>query len=240
MKICSFFVAPKYGQALLGMPDIKTLGILIINCNTLDMKEVERTENRKTNTDIRQEPTSEKHYVNIRQEAGTTEKCCTNTDSILNFENKDKATVTDNDNIEYFIAGPNWNINKRVSAEISHQLQREFKDVFNGIRSFNGSFSLQIKPDSKPYQVTPRNVAYALQNPFKEELDELWQQDIITPLDGDETVKWSNSFVLVQNLNGKVRLCLDPARLNQAVIRLVHRGPPLNDKLPKLNNAHVE
>ena len=37
--------------------------------------------------------------------------------------------------------------------------------------------------------------------------------------------------------NGKVRLCLDLACLNQALIRPIHRGATLNDILPKLNNA---
>ena len=37
--------------------------------------------------------------------------------------------------------------------------------------------------------------------------------------------------------NGKVRLCLDPARLNQAGTSPVHRGPTPNDILLKLNNA---
>ena len=36
--------------------------------------------------------------------------------------------------------------------------------------------------------------------------------------------------------NGKVRLCMDPVRLNQALIGPVHRGPMLNDIFLKLNN----
>ena len=92
-------------------------------------------------------------------------------------------------------------------------------------------FSLHVKPDSKLYQVPPRHVAYALQKPFKEELEWLKHQDIITPLGMDETVEWFNSFVLVPQSNGKVRLYLGPARLNQALIRPVHRGPTLNDIL---------
>ena len=32
-------------------------------------------------------------------------------------------------------------------------------------------------------------------------------------------------------------MCLDPAMLNQVFIRLVHRGPMLNDIFPKLNNV---
>ena len=61
--------------------------------------------------------------------------------------------------------------------------------------------------------------------------------NIITPLGVDETSEWCNSFVLVPKANGKVRLCLDPAQLNHALIRPVHRGPTLNNTLPRLNNV---
>ena len=49
--------------------------------------------------------------------------------------------------------------------------------------------------------------------------------------------EWCNSYVLVSKANGKVWLCLDPAQLNQALIRPIHRGPILNDILLKLNNV---
>ena len=91
--------------------------------------------------------------------------------------------------------------------------------------------------DSKPYQVPLGGVAYALQKPFKDELDWLQKMDIITLLGVDETAEWCNSFVLVPKANGKVRLCLDLVRLNQASIRPVLRGPTLNNILPRLNNV---
>ena len=40
--------------------------------------------------------------------------------------------------------------------------------------------------------------------------------DINTPLGVDEMAEWCNSFALVPKANGKVRLCVDPAQLNQA------------------------
>ena len=173
---------------------------------------------------------------NMSQEIDATEVYYTNMD-ISNFENKDKPTVTinDNNNTKYFLPGPNSDNGLRMTTEITQQLQREFKDVFNGIECFNHTFSLQVKPDSKPYQVPPRCIGYALQQPFKEELECPKQQDIITPLGINETDEWCNSFVLVPKLNRKVRLHLDPARLNQALIRLVHRGLMVNDIFPKLN-----
>ena len=98
-------------------------------------------------------------------------------------------------------------------------------------------FSLLIKPDVKPNQASLRHVAYALHRPFKEELECLQKEDIITSLGVDEAAEWCSSLELVPRYNRKVRLCLDSARLIQSCIRLVHRGPTLNDILPELNNA---
>ena len=80
-------------------------------------------------------------------------------------------------------------------------------------------------------------MAYALQKPFKEELEHLQELDIIVPLGVDEMAEWCNSFVLVPKANGKVQLCLDPVQLNQALNRPIHRGPTLNDILLKQNNV---
>ena len=39
--------------------------------------------------------------------------------------------------MNYFHPGPNQDNDKTVSAEITQQLQRDFKDVFNGIGYFD-------------------------------------------------------------------------------------------------------
>ena len=53
-------------------------------------------------------------------------------------------------------------------------------------------------------------------------------------LGANETLEWCNSFVLAPKVNGKIRLCLDSARLNRVLIRPVHRDPTLDDILPML------
>ena len=73
--------------------------------------------------------------------------------------------------------------------ELTQQIHKEFNNVFNGIGCFEGTFSLQLKLDSRPYEATPRHVEYALQKPFKDKLDRLQQQDIIAPLRGDEMLE---------------------------------------------------
>ena len=95
---------------------------------------------------------------------------------------------------------------RKGSAEIIQQLHKDFEDVFNDIGCFDGTLSLQLKPDSKPYQVPLRCMAYVLQKPFEEESERLQKQDIIGPLGIDETAKWCNSFMLVPKASSKLRL----------------------------------
>ena len=43
--------------------------------------------------------------------------------------------------------------------------------VFSGIECFKGTFPLQVKEEAKLYQVPHRNVAYALEEQFRKELE---------------------------------------------------------------------
>ena len=50
-----------------------------------------------------------------------------------------------NNEIIYFLSGPNKDNYKRMSVEITKQLQRDFEDIFSRIGCFDGMFSLQVK-----------------------------------------------------------------------------------------------
>ena len=94
----------------------------------------------------------------MKQEPNRDEKCCTNTDNQLY------------NTVEYFLSGPSYDSDKKKVTELIQQLQRDFEDIFYGIGCFDGTFLLQLKPDSKPYQVPLRCMAYTIQKPFQEEL----------------------------------------------------------------------
>ena len=70
-----------------------------------------------------------------------------------------------------------------------------------------------------------KTLTYMLQQLFKEELEHIQKQQIIIALEIDETLEWHNSFILVPKLSGKVQLCLDPVRPNEALFRPVHSIP---------------
>ena len=170
---------------------------------------------------------------------------CTNTDAgdinkqYANSQNDQNVSNNSNNSVNYFFSSSNITADKRQSSEMTQRIHDRYGDIFNGIGCFEGTFSLQLKPNSKPYQAPPRHVAYALQKPFKEELEHLQKMDIITPLGVDETSEWCNGFVLVPKANGKVRLCLDPAQFNQVLIRLVHWGPMLNEHITQAKQHAV-
>ena len=109
--------------------------------------------------------------------------------------------------------------------------QRKYHDMCTGIGYFDGTFKLQVREGSCSYQGKLRRVTYSLQEPLKEVLDKLQMQQIIVPLDIDETSELYISFVLVPKAHGKVGLCQDLTRLNKVIIRPVHRGLILNDIL---------
>ena len=143
------------------MPDATSLSIIKININSIQAEIAEfKTGNKQ------------------EMQGGT--KCYTNMD-IDDINKQDASGQNDqksvNKPINYFFSSNNTDADKRKSSKMTQEIHDRFGDVFNGIGCFEGTFSLQLKPDSKPYQAPPRHVAYALQKPFKEELEQLQKME---------------------------------------------------------------
>ena len=88
-KMCKFFVVPGNGQALLGMPDIDVLNIISIDIHSIGTEYDAGNDNCCTNEVAAQS-------TGMMQETNRAEKCYTNTDSISNPDNTDKAMVNKN------------------------------------------------------------------------------------------------------------------------------------------------
>ena len=166
-KKCESFVVPGNAQALLGMPDTAALNIINVNI------EAEDTQEENCNTNI-----SDAKTANVKQETHGAKDRCTNTNVYLQSPNNINRSDNNTNTITLrnrFLSSPNMEIDKRKSAELTQKIYNVFDNIFTGIGCFEGTFSLQLKPDSKPYQVPPRHVAYALHKPFKDEL--YWLQN---------------------------------------------------------------
>ena len=160
---CEFFVVPVNGQALLGMPGTAVLKIININIDSLEAEDTQK-DSCNTNTDTTK-------VSNAKQEIQGTRKCCTNMDGVLKTNNNNSGSAINpnaNTLTKYFLSCPNVETDIRKSAELMEQIYTEFDNVFNGIGCFESTFSLELKPDSMPYQAPSRHVTYALQKPFKD------------------------------------------------------------------------
>ena len=72
MRKCRFFVVPRNGQAMLGMPDIDTLNILKVNIHAIGAEQTRGSDNCCANICTIQRD-------NPKQETVKAEKYCTNT-----------------------------------------------------------------------------------------------------------------------------------------------------------------
>ena len=210
---------PGDGPALLGVPEIELLSIIIVMCETINNK----TNDRKFDMGTRHAEDSQNFITNkdpqTKLDADNASGDKTN---ILNYHN---SSTNKTQMLDYFHSIDNKEADKRESEAITNRIHSECNDLFSGIGCFEGTFPLQVKEGSHPYQTTPRRVGYALQKPLKEELEWLQKKQIIVALGAHEMSKCQyNSFILVPKTNGKVRLCLDLVQLNKALIRPIYRA----------------
>ena len=106
-----------------------------------------------------------------------------------------------------------------------------YSDIFTGIGKFPGlPYKFQLKPNAKPTANAPRKVPIHLQEVFHEEIRNLEALGILE--ETKDVTEWVNSFVIVEkklpidssnshspghSMNKKLRICLDPRDLNEAL-----------------------
>ena len=93
--------------------------------------------------------------------------------------------------------------------------------LFSGIGSFRCKpVHITVKCQSNPVQKPPRCVPIAMRDKFKQELDSMEVQGIISKYDGhNASLEWLNSFVIMKKPNGSLHICLDPTDLNKDIVR---------------------
>ena len=104
-----------------------------------------------------------------------------------------------------------------------------YSDVFTRIGKFPGMpYKFQLKENAKPMRHAPRKVPIHLQDAFHKEIRNLEQLGILE--ETKDVTEWVNSFVIVekkiptdsnssQGHSKKLRICLDPRDLNEALER---------------------
>jgi RNase H-like domain found in reverse transcriptase/Reverse transcriptase (RNA-dependent DNA polymerase)/Integrase zinc binding domain len=104
---------------------------------------------------------------------------------------------------------------------------KEYDDVFSGLGCLPGEYTIRIKTDAVPKVEPSRRVPLALRDRLKEKLNSLEKQEIIEKV--THPTDWVHNLVVVEKLNGDLRLCLDPTVLNRSVKREHYPIPVAED-----------
>ena len=112
----------------------------------------------------------------------------------------------------------------------------DYADLFKGVGLFTGTCSIHFKENAVPVVNPPRRVPLALRDKLKDELDSMVKNDIITKV--TEATDWVNSLVVIEKpKTGKLRICLDPKALNEAIRRPYYPMKTLEDVASQLSGA---
>ena len=100
-----------------------------------------------------------------------------------------------------------------------------------------GEAQLVVDISIMPRVLPCRKIPIALEEEAHSEIKGLVGRGVLIPV--DEPTKWVSQMALPRKSNGKLRVCVDPQPLNEALMREHYRLPTFDDVLPKLLNAKV-
>ena len=125
----------------------------------------------------------------------------------------------------------------------------QYSSCFEGMGCFPGDpYKFHLKPEHRPARHAPRKVPIHLESAFKEEIKSLVKQGILEEV--KEHTDWVNSYVIVEKDTGnhhspnhtvkkKLRICLDPRDLNEALEREPHHTRSVDEITAKLQGMTV-
>lgn len=111
-------------------------------------------------------------------------------------------------------------ISQQSHNESKHELKHllnSHKSVFEGLGCIPGLCHISVREEVSPKVDAPRKVPFALYNKLKKELQNMEDMQVIVKV--TEPTEWVSSLLLVEKKNGKLRVCLDPRNLNEAICR---------------------
>ena len=110
--------------------------------------------------------------------------------------------------------------------------------LFNGLGKLKGEkVKLNINKEHPPQAQPQRRIPYHIREKVKTALEELEAQDIIERVPEDQPTRWVSPIVAVPKKDGGVRICIDMRLANEAIERIRHPIPTVDDISFALNGA---
>ena len=127
--------------------------------------------------------------------------------------------------------------NPNKDPKLNDILERNAK-VFDGLGKLKGqTVHLNIDPDANPKAQPQRRIPYHIRNKVKDAIITLEKDDIIERVPEDEPTPWVSPIVAVPKKDRGVRICVDMRQANEAIKRVRHPIPTVDDVRFELNGA---
>ena len=121
------------------------------------------------------------------------------------------------------------------SISCTQDLQRQYPDQFDRIGNFPGKYHIVLDENAHPTISAPRKCPIKIKDELKSELENMEQQGVIRRV--TEPTDWVSSLTVSRRENGKLRVCLDPKDLNNAIKRCHHKTPTIEEITHKFSGA---
>lgn len=136
------------------------------------------------------------------------------------------------------------NLVRRVEQEPSHVVDgvgtvpevpatkeafiKAHEEVFSGMGMFSRPVRILVDESKPPSMHPPLRYNFSTGERLKVKLNDLEAQGIVAKIKG-EMPKYIRNLVIREKSNGDLRLCLDPEKLNEAIIRQKYPTPTLEE-----------
>ena len=117
-------------------------------------------------------------------------------------------------------------------------VMQQFPSLFGKLGKLQGSYHIKLNESAVPFSLnTPRRVAIPLLPKVQKELERMERIGVISRV--EQATPWCAGMVIVPKPDGRIRICVDLTKLNQAVCRERHILPSVEQSLAMLGEAKV-
>ena len=113
-------------------------------------------------------------------------------------------------------------------------LVNTYADVFKGLGTIMVNAHIHVDKTVTPVVDPPRRIPHAIEKKVKEELEKMIKLGVIA--EQVEPTPWVSSITIVKKPN-KIRICLDPTKLNKAIKRGQHATKTIEEVIAKTSGA---
>ena len=126
-----------------------------------------------------------------------------------------------------------YNVNRSTDKGV----ESSYPDCFGEIGCLSNTYHIELDPNIKPVVTPPRKIPHSVKPKLKTEIDRMVTMNIIEAV--QSPTDWVNAMVIIEKPNGKLRICLDPRPLNQAIKRHHYPLPTAEEIFSKMDGAKV-